>query len=405
MWDKETFIDYYRILQVHQDADFEIIKSAYRRLAQMHHPDLQADKAAVHKMQQINEAYQIISSSEQRLEYHKHWLEQQRKKSGRIQRTTAAAHTDPPANLAMRALDTYFRALLSDNWQQAYAGLTRYDQRMVSLEDFCAWKDAVRALYQMGSYVIKPFRSYERCVINTVEYASMHVFTVFLTDRDTRTGNVSEETYTKHVVIDRADWRVCLGYKDLKSIIYKLKYLATQAPVLDVNHVYTELMLKYDKLTGLFSNKGLAERLEQEITRLSRHQGSCCLAVISLEASGSLSGISQTEYMCMCLSQAASQLKATLRNTDVAGRLSENQLVVLLVDTAVREAAFALDRYVKNIRPADSLVYKVWGSLTDCTADSPETLLLQAKHDAIQAESQRDGQHRSTHVPLDSQQV
>jgi molecular chaperone DnaJ len=62
--------DFYKILGVGSDATPEEIKKAYRKLAQIHHPDAnQGDKAAEEKFKEISEAYATLSNVEQRKEY------------------------------------------------------------------------------------------------------------------------------------------------------------------------------------------------------------------------------------------------------------------------------------------------------------------------------------------------
>ena len=64
------FKDYYEILGVAPDADENTIKQAYRKLARQHHPDVNpGNKEAEEKFKTINEAYQALSSAEQRKKY------------------------------------------------------------------------------------------------------------------------------------------------------------------------------------------------------------------------------------------------------------------------------------------------------------------------------------------------
>ena len=62
--------DYYQTLGVKRDASAKEIKSAFRKLARKHHPDVNpGDKAAEEKFKGINEAYEVLSDPEKRKKY------------------------------------------------------------------------------------------------------------------------------------------------------------------------------------------------------------------------------------------------------------------------------------------------------------------------------------------------
>ena len=64
------YVDYYKILGVDKKASTNDIKSAYRKLARKHHPDLNPnDKEANKKFQQLNEANEVLSDPENRKKY------------------------------------------------------------------------------------------------------------------------------------------------------------------------------------------------------------------------------------------------------------------------------------------------------------------------------------------------
>src|SRR3954463_16101020 len=64
------FRDYYETLGVSKTATDTEIKSAFRKLARKHHPDVAKDKAsAEEKFKQINEAYEVLSDPEKRQKY------------------------------------------------------------------------------------------------------------------------------------------------------------------------------------------------------------------------------------------------------------------------------------------------------------------------------------------------
>ncbi|MCD5412542.1 DnaJ domain-containing protein [Dehalococcoidia bacterium] len=61
--------DYYAVLQVHPQADREVIGAAYRRLAAKYHPDVNPSPDAADKMKQLNEAYEVLSDPARRAAY------------------------------------------------------------------------------------------------------------------------------------------------------------------------------------------------------------------------------------------------------------------------------------------------------------------------------------------------
>jgi curved DNA-binding protein len=62
--------NYYKILGVSKSADEKDIKQAYRKLARKYHPDLNPnDKEAEKKFKEINEANEVLSSTENRANY------------------------------------------------------------------------------------------------------------------------------------------------------------------------------------------------------------------------------------------------------------------------------------------------------------------------------------------------
>ena len=66
------YIDYYEALGVPRTATEKEIKTAYRKLAREHHPDLHqgdAKKAAEEKFKVINEAYEVLSDADKRAKY------------------------------------------------------------------------------------------------------------------------------------------------------------------------------------------------------------------------------------------------------------------------------------------------------------------------------------------------
>jgi curved DNA-binding protein len=63
------FKDYYKVLGVDRSANAETVKKAYRKLARQHHPDISKAADASARMQEVNEAYDVLRDPERRAAY------------------------------------------------------------------------------------------------------------------------------------------------------------------------------------------------------------------------------------------------------------------------------------------------------------------------------------------------
>jgi DnaJ-class molecular chaperone len=61
--------EFYRILEINENATQEDIKKAYQKLAKKWHPDKNKSPEATEKMQEINKAFEVLGNEEKRKKY------------------------------------------------------------------------------------------------------------------------------------------------------------------------------------------------------------------------------------------------------------------------------------------------------------------------------------------------
>ena len=71
-------LDYYAILEVSTSATTSEIKKSYRRLARLHHPDLNQD-ARDTQIKRLNEAYEVLRDAKKRAAYDRQRKEKQQR--------------------------------------------------------------------------------------------------------------------------------------------------------------------------------------------------------------------------------------------------------------------------------------------------------------------------------------
>jgi curved DNA-binding protein len=63
------FVDYYKVMDVAEDASAEKIKRSYRKLARKYHPDVSKEVDGEEKFKKVAEAYQVLKDTDRRKEY------------------------------------------------------------------------------------------------------------------------------------------------------------------------------------------------------------------------------------------------------------------------------------------------------------------------------------------------
>ncbi len=379
-------IDYYKALQVHHDAGQDIIDAAYRCLSKMYHPDINKNPFAVERMKEINIAYGVIGDGRKRKEYHLEWMRYHSVKpltsTVLNQKKTQPEKPDPvkeakkQEEAATRVLDEFFCEMVNERWENAYHKLTKIDMDNVPQDDFLEWKCAVAQTYKLGNYKITYFRKYTNCDYGGVVYPTIFQFSVGLTEMQIVSGEICEENTQKYVAFDGTNWRVCLGYTDLKPTIMKFKYLAQAMPKVGKEEVFLKAITKIDLLTGVYSLNGFVEHAEREMLRSQRYGNPLSLAVITIKPIPDYEENPDENQLDACISYVSEILCGNIRKTDLIGRCNPSSFTILFTETKLEEAEGALDKLLQLCDTDGYLNFQISFACVSVYKGSMEQIIL-----------------------------
>ena len=387
-------IDFYKILQVHHDAGQDIIDAAYRCLSKMYHPDLNNSPMASERMKEINVAYGVIGDSRKRKEYHAEWMRHhgvkpfsstlfQKEKPQEKRQPDPAWEAKKEEEAASRVLDEFFCETVNERWENAYQKLTQTDRNNIPEEDFLEWKREVSQVYKLGNHKLTYFRKYNNCDYAGVVYPKIIQFSVGLTEMQIATGQICEESTQKYVAYDGKDWRVCLGYTDLKPTIMKFKYLAQALPKMDKEEVFIKAISKIDLLTGIYSLNGFVEQAEREMLRSQRYGNPLSLAVIRIEPICESIENQDENQLDACVSYVSEILCGNIRKTDIIGRCNDSSIAILFTETKLEEAETALEKLLQLCKTDETLNYKLYSACVSVYKGSMTELIDFALESAV----------------------
>lgn len=370
------FIDYYRVLGVHYEAGQDIINAAYRCFSKTYHPDINGNPGASEKMKMINIAYNAIGSPKKRRVYHKEWEKNNRgpKESSFIQ---PGDEEDKGEEAAKMVLESFFDDLIKEQWEKSYHRLTAADRVNISIEEYTEWKEAVSRLYKLGNYKVDYFCTYENCEYAGVNYPKVYHFSVGLTEMEIAGGKVNQEKTQKYIALDKGEWKVCLGYSDLKPSIRRFKYLAKTLPTVDREEIIEKALAGLDPLTGIYSKKGFLEEGDKELRRTERYGNPLTLGVVEIRPTDRNS-VKFNKEKDIIISYVSETLSRNIRQTDIVGRCKETAFAILFTETESEKAKFIMQRLLDTIErdgppdcellwAADPLKGKDMGTLLDKT--------------------------------------
>lgn len=125
-------------------------------------------------------------------------------------------------------------------------------------------------------------------------------------------------------------------------------------------------MASIDELTGLFNRRVFMEYLEQEISRFKRYKKTAIVMMLDLDHFKKINDTLGHAAGDMVLRQFGGLLEATIRETDISGRIGGEEFALLLPETTLDDAMRLAKRILKNVR--ESIVKTAAGDVRYTTS-------------------------------------
>ncbi|MCL2081642.1 MAG: DnaJ domain-containing protein [Oscillospiraceae bacterium] len=357
----EQWEDLYGVLQVHSQAELDIIQGAYRRLCRKYHPDVNSSLTAQKNMQRINRAYEVLSNPITRREYHAQWTRRASRYSpptaerAEVRERIVYVHTPPrePSHggtpAAAKVLREYFDCLSVKNYEKAYSLVSLADKKFFGYGAFMEWRESVSAIYEVSTIKsLRLFKNYSALETNAGDKVAAEEFAVTLIEKNKNTNTVKECSMTKYTVLEDGAWSIYLGYRDLTPLKMQFKVAASNPMEAQYISFWDKHKEAHCLEMGMPNRTGLDDCIEREACRHKLYGRPFTLGVFSITMPDKI-GADQA-MSDQVLKYAGYIISHAVRIIDSAAWLGDNLFAVLLAEMERREAGAAIRRILKAVR-------------------------------------------------------
>lgn len=350
-------MDYYSILQVHPEAEREVIQGAYKRLCRKYHPDVNPAPQAAETIARINLAYEVLGDEAKRRHYHAEWL----RRRGLAAAAPAASVRErivyrdrpapPPADQgtppARQAVHDYFLHLSARRFSEAFRLVSDADKRHFQYEGFAEWQESVSALYELGRFSLSLFKRHPDFSLGGGTRCRAEEYRVTVLEKNKATGRVTEYSFVKYAVWENGQWKIYLGYRDLTPLVMQLRAMAA-SPGEDVMlSRWEDYKQKTDMTVGLPNRLGFEALLQPEAYRHKRYARPFTVAVFQVSLPDRAPDTAQAARLIKFVGYLVSR---HVRATDQAGYLGGGLFCVLFTETGRKAATMASRRVLRAVR-------------------------------------------------------
>ena len=341
-----NILEHYRVLGISVGAGLSDVKSSYKHLCRMYHPDLNDDPESEELMKKINIAYTVLRD---KLRRDAAFRERQAYPRPMRRYPTPDPRSDMrKANAEKEAkavLESYFEAINACDYSGAYSFLSLYDKRHITRESFVDWRKSVARLYPMRDFKITSGLPSVTVKFNDGKSCMAYKYRVIITEENIADGCAQSGEVEKVAIHENRMWRVFLGYQGVGELTRGFEERFEVRRKHDIarrwNEYCTGLYQEYDML----SVEGMRKAATREIYRQKRFGGTLTFAAVSVKA-GDTKGNGQDEL----LRSTARTIAGSLRETDVPAYIGDGVFTILFVELQGRDAEGILGRLSEKIR-------------------------------------------------------
>lgn len=340
--------DHYKTLQVHPQAEQEVIEAAYKRLAKKYHPDV-ATEAGNHTgitMQLINQAYEVLKEPKLRTAYHREWQQTYAK----VTHESTGSQQIPvqlqqSLMMATGIVNRYFEGIRTGDYEQAYELISKVDRGRISRDLFIQWQKAVRQIFALQTVSVQPGLADLPLVGHRLNEGHVLRFVVMTVDYNSLMERLEQDAFERRVVKEQNTWRIQLGATDVEGSIRRFQGLsdlmATKANMKD----YVDSYSKHDRIGGVHNKRGILEVIEREGLRYSRYGRRFSIIMLGIGFKKQLSD-SELNTIGDYVAQA---LVRHCRELDSIGRWQDQVFMILMPETDLKGALMASQKLIKKL--------------------------------------------------------
>lgn len=270
---KDKFIDYFIILEVHYFASDDVIKAAYKRLCQKHHPD--AGGTQTH-FQQLQVAYETLSHPHRKKVYLKEWIEHYTGRKDLEMDFLKPSIYEITFHYLKEIILKYLTYIREEEYALAYEMLSEDNKKRLFVKDFIQWQKLISEIHRLLDFdsVIDHLKD-EKGIKGAIMKVRVKEYNQLL-------HRVETDYFYRELIYEDQKWCIHLKHVDVRATIKKYKKILVQNR--KSTKLWPKLMHKIDENhnTKFVSKKYFINNCEYEWLRFTRYGRG--FSILSVEA-------------------------------------------------------------------------------------------------------------------------